>query len=163
MADDVQREAALELSQLPVLEYVEKKKRLWFAFGVMLLNVAVLLGIFFTWLDFCSTQHAVLPSDYDSDDLDYVPQALATLEGQAGVTIIERTLIYYSDTGRFNRTFNGVESSFWQPTSYTCGCYGDPDCNFRSCGGTIPINVQYEQCTPWQEVRTRLRRILCLD
>jgi len=94
----------------------------------------------------------VLPSDFDSDDLDYVPQALATLEGQAGVTIIERTLIYYSDI-RFNRTFNGVENSYWQPISYTCGCYGEPDCTFRSCGGTIPINVEYEQCTPWQEVR----------
>ncbi|CAB1100357.1 unnamed protein product [Ectocarpus sp. CCAP 1310/34] len=150
--DDARREAALELSRLPVLEYVREKSRGKFGAAVTLLNVVVLVVLFVAWLHSCSTFHAVLPSDSGpSSDLDYVPPALAKLEGEAGVTITERTLIYYSDTDTFNRTFNGVISNFWQPVSYTCGCTSDSECTFRSCGGTLPINVTYEQCTPWQE------------
>eukprot|EP00903_Cladosiphon_okamuranus_P019988 g18363.t1 len=158
MADDsTKEEAAVEWSRLPVLEYVDKESQVKFAAAVTMINLAVLAVLFVSWLNSCSTQHAVLPSDYGppddpnpSEDLDYVPQALATLGGEAGVTIKERTLIYYSDTTTFTRTMNGVEGNFWQPVSYTCGCR-EPDCTFRSCGGTIPINVTYEQCTPWQE------------
>ncbi|CAM9943377.1 unnamed protein product [Scytosiphon promiscuus] len=158
--DTSKEEAALACSRLPVLAYFrEGSGRTTVGFFVAALNLLALAYLAWFFSSSCTTQHGVLPSESPSSDVtdpdSYVPPALAELEDQAGVTMLERSLIYYSATDTFERggTVDGVDTtlSYWEPQSFTCGCGAGGDCNLASCGGTIPIVVKYEQCPPFEE------------
>lgn len=159
-------EALLTCSRLPVLEHFHKRASVFLAAAAILLNVAVFALLVYAFHASCTTLHGLLPSesppDGTADPDTYVPAALAQLQDQGGVEILETSLIYYSTTETFER--DGATSTsltsrlFWAPEAFTCGCdAGSDECALASCGGTIPIVVKYEQCPPWGEV-SRMRR-----
>lgn len=160
--DTSKEEAALACSRLPVLTYFrEGSARTIAAFLVAALNLVALVYLVWFFNTSCTIQHGVVPSESPPDDVtdpdSYAPPALAELQDQAGVTMLERSLIYYSATETFERDWTVDDTdttlSYWEPQSFTCGCGAGGACNLASCGGTIPIVVKYEQCPPFEEVR----------
>ncbi|CAN0005392.1 unnamed protein product [Scytosiphon promiscuus] len=159
-ADTSKEEAALACSRLPVLCYFkEGPARTTAGFLVTALNLFTLGFLVWFFNNSCTTHYGVLPSESPSDDVtdpdSYVPPALAQLQDQAGVTMLESSLIYYSANDTFLRygTVDGVETTlfYWEPHAFTCGCGAGGDCNLASCGGTIPVVVKYEQCPQLEE------------
>ncbi|CAN0242201.1 unnamed protein product [Pylaiella littoralis] len=161
IAVDRRREdALLTCSRLPVLEHFHQRPSICLAAAAILLNLGVFFFLVYFFHASCTTLHGLLPSESPPDDAadpeNYIPAALAQLQDQGGVEILETSLIYYSATETFERS--GATSTsltsllFWAPEGVTCGCgVGSDDCKLASCAGTIPIVVKYEQCPPLGE------------
>lgn len=135
-------DAAIACSCLPVLDHVHRGRALSLAILVVLANVAALIVLIVYFLTNCTNQYGVLPNEYTATG--DTPHSLAELQDQDGVTIIRRSMVYYT-----NVTFTQFTGTYWEPYEVTCGC---GTCDLASCVATIPINVEYEQCNPWLEV-----------
>ena len=135
-------DAAIALSQLPVLGHFREGLGLVFALFAIVVNFAALVGLLYYFRTSCTSEYGVLPNEPG----DLVPPSLASLADQGGVTITAQSLIYY----QANSTYSQGGLNFWTPFQPTCGC---SECNLASCAATIPIVVEYEQCNPWAEVR----------
>ena len=135
-------DAAVALSQLPVLGRFREGLGLVFAISTIITNFAALVYLVYHFRTSCATEYGVLPNESG----DFVPPALAELENQAGVTMISRSLVYF----QANDTYMQGNLTFWTPFQPTCGC---AECNLASCAATIPIVVEYDQRNPRAEVR----------
>ena len=135
-------DAAVALSQLPVLRHFREGLGLVFAISAIITNFAALVYLVYYFRTSCTNEYGVLPNEPG----DFVPPALADLEDQAGVTIFSRSLVYFQT----NDTYTQGNLTFWTPFQTSCGC---AECNLDSFAATIPIVVEYEQCNSWAEVR----------
>ena len=96
-------DAAVALSQLPVLGHFHDGLRIAFAIIVIFANFAALVGLVFYFRTACTREYGVLPNESG----DSVPPALADLENHEGVTIISRSLVYFQANDTYLPTRRG--------------------------------------------------------
>lgn len=123
-----------------MLQRIRKDTAIFLAAGVVFVNVAVMAYLVYYFRTDCTMQYGVLPNDWTMD----TPASLQSLQDKDGVTIVKRMLVFYQENESFSMQPD-VTRSFWSPWVMTCGCgVGSDDCDLAFCGGSTPINVEYE-------------------